>query len=128
MAVLTKAVLETPVDSFGSTIVTTYLSGGGTTATAVIAAAASTQQVILGGVLSHNGGAAESVAVISGSTTIATLYLPAVAGTIDLACLRGLNTDAGEALSVKKSGETALVAITLHTRPLKAGGRIPNLY
>ena len=108
MAALTVATKEAPYDSARKNlgVAVKLVSGQGTDASTVVAAVASTQVHLLGGFIRHNGGAAETLAILSDTTTLTTIELVATAGTIDLTPYRGLYTTAGEGLKLNKSGAT----------------------
>jgi len=120
MAALTVATATQPPDArrLDALVYTTLVSGAGTTATEVVAAVADKQTVITGGVVSWDGGAAETLEILSDSTVLFTVEMPAVKGNLKLP---HLYTEDSEALNVHKSGAVASVNVHVEYATITAG-------
>ena len=125
MAGLTVATATTPPDSqrLGQGIKTVLVSGTSTDATAVVAAVADSQIVITGGWVYYDGGAAETLAILSATTSLLTLTLPAAAGCVQLP--PGLiYTADSEALNFNKSGAVASISAIIEYAVIAAGASL----
>jgi len=126
MALLTVSTATQPYDSgrLDNGVYTVLLSGAGTEQTPAVAAVAGKRIVILRGWISWDGGANETLAIQSASTTLFTQGLGAAyAGCREFP--RGLYTAAGEALNLDKSGAVALISCHIEYVVIASGVHLP---